>query len=53
MVVVVVCIFVDFVLKRIGDLVNLKGWLAVGSCGRRGGEKGVFGEKDVELGLCR
>ena len=48
-----VCILVDYVLKSIGGLVNLKGWLAVGSCVRRGGEKGVFGEKDVELGLCR
>ena len=45
MVVVVVCIFVDFVLKRIGDLVNLKGWLAVGSCVRRGGGERSFWRK--------
>ena len=32
-----VCIFVDYVLKSIGGLVNLKGWLVVGSRGRRGG----------------
>ena len=40
MMAVVVCIFVDFVLKSIGGLVNLKGWLVVGSCGRRGGGRG-------------